>query len=86
LFFCGELGETRLKIASVLTRVNKSVIGLGQKIKKIQKKNLKIFREIFFPIFFGLSRFHIQFRACLRKFGGSRPAGLGGDRECTDST
>jgi hypothetical protein len=54
--------------------------------KKIQKKILKIFREIFFLNFFGLSRFHIQFGACLRTFGGSRPASLGGDRERTYST
>jgi hypothetical protein len=54
--------------------------------KNFKKKNQKIFREIFFSIFFWLSRFHIQFGACLRKFGGARPAGLGGDRERTDST
>jgi hypothetical protein len=39
-----------------------------------------------FSIFFWLSKFHSQFGVCLQKFGGSRPAGLGGDRECTDST
>jgi hypothetical protein len=41
--------------------------------KKNFKKNQKIFREIFFSIFFWLSRFHIQFGACLRKFGGLGP-------------
>jgi hypothetical protein len=41
--------------------------------KKFQKKNQKIFREIFFSNFFWLSRFHIQFGACLRKFGGLGP-------------
>jgi hypothetical protein len=57
-----------------------------EKKLKIFKKILKIFRENFFPNFFGLLRFHIQFGACLRKFWGSRPAGLGEDRERTDST
>jgi hypothetical protein len=40
--------------------------------KKFQKKFQKIFREIFFSNFFWAitRRFHIQFGACLRKFGG----------------
>jgi hypothetical protein len=49
--------------------------------KNLKKKFLKIFRE-----FFWLSTFRSQFGVCLRKFGESRPAGLGGDRDCTDST
>jgi hypothetical protein len=45
--------------------------------KKFQKKIPKIFPK--------------KTKLCLnsyalQKFGGSRPAGLGGDRECTDST
>jgi hypothetical protein len=39
----------------------------SKKFKKFKKKCL---------IFFWQSRFHIQFGVCLRKFGGSRPAGL----------
>jgi hypothetical protein len=60
--------------------------------KKFKKKNFtkknftKFFVHFFFQIFFWLSRFHIIFGACLPKFGGSRPASLGGDRERTDST
>jgi hypothetical protein len=46
----------------------------------------KFSENFFFQNYFGLSRFHIQYGACLRNFGGSRPAGLGGDRECTDMT
>jgi hypothetical protein len=53
--------------------------------KKIHKK-IRKFSVNFFVNFFWLSRFHIKFGACLRKFGESRPAGLGGDRERTDST
>jgi hypothetical protein len=55
--------------------------------KKIlrKKKNLKFSVNFFFN-FFCLTVFYVQFGACLRKFGGSRPAGLGGDRDCTNST
>jgi hypothetical protein len=48
-------------------------------MKKIDQKN----------IFFAIGAVHVfrsQFGVCLQKFGGSRPAGLGGDRDCTDST
>jgi hypothetical protein len=51
-------------------------------LKKISKKKNSI---IFFS-FFWLSVFRSQFGACLPKFGLSRPAGLGGDRDCTNST
>jgi hypothetical protein len=54
--------------------------------KNFTKKKFTKFSVNFFFILFCLSRFHIQFGACLRKIGGSRPAGLGGDRERTDST
>jgi hypothetical protein len=30
--------------------------------------------------------FRSQFGLCLQTFGGSKPAGLGGDRDCTDMT
>jgi hypothetical protein len=51
--------------------------------KNYFKKNSEIFREIFFSNFFWLSVLCSQFGVCLQKFGGSRPAGLGGDRDCT---
>jgi hypothetical protein len=62
---------------------------IGQKNftqKNSKKKSFDNFSWNFFSIFFWLSWFHVKFGVCLRKFGGSRPAGLGGDRECTDST
>jgi hypothetical protein len=39
----------------------------------------------FFFNFVWLSVFRSQFGVCLQKLGGSRPAGLGGDINCTDS-
>jgi hypothetical protein len=49
-------------------------------------KNIIIFRDFFFQFVFWLSWYHIQFGVCLQKFWGSRPTGLGGDRERTNST
>jgi WD40 repeat protein len=43
-----------------------------------------MFREICFSNYFCLSTFLIQFRVWLQKFGGSRPAGFGGDRPRTN--
>jgi hypothetical protein len=63
---------------------------IGQKLfrkKFFKKKNVKkISMNFFLPIFFWQSRFHIQFGVCLRKFGGSRLAGLAVKRIRTDST
>jgi hypothetical protein len=54
-----------------------------QKFSVKENKNFRYFREI---TFFWLSWFRSQFGVCLGKFRGSRPAGLGGDRECTNSS
>jgi hypothetical protein len=51
--------------------------------KNLTQTNL-ILKNVNF--FFGLLVFRSQFGGCLQKFGGSRPAGLGEDRDCTDST
>jgi hypothetical protein len=47
---------------------------------------IRNFREIFFFKFFLLTALFMLQRVCLQTFGGSRPDGLGGDRERTDST
>jgi hypothetical protein len=42
--------------------------------------------NFFFKFFFVPTAFYVQFGVCLQKFGGSRPAGLGGDKHGTNST
>jgi hypothetical protein len=58
--------------------------------KYLTKKHLKYFFKKkfrdFFLHFLGLSVIPSQFGVCLQTFWGSRPAGLGGDRDCTNST
>jgi hypothetical protein len=50
-------------------------------------KKLENFPWIFFfSKIFWITALRMLQRVCLRKFGGSRPAGLGGDRHRTDST
>jgi hypothetical protein len=44
--------------------------------KKIQKKFQNFLLSNFFPAFYCILRFYIQFGICLRKIGGSRQAGL----------
>jgi hypothetical protein len=69
------------------TRRSALQISANQVFKKkkikffFQKTILNILREIFFFKFFWQSTFRSQFGASLRNFLGSRPAGLGGDRE-----
>jgi hypothetical protein len=48
--------------------------------KKFKKKILKFFRIFFPPIFLAIT-VPQPIWVCLRKFGGSSPTGLGGDRE-----
>jgi hypothetical protein len=57
-----------------------------KKTKTISKQFLKFFREIFFSKFFWAITVPHPIWSMPAKIGGSRPAGLGGDRECTDST
>jgi hypothetical protein len=54
--------------------------------KNFKKKILKISVNFFFKFFFVPTAFYVQFGVCLQKFGGSRPAGLGGDKHGTNST
>jgi hypothetical protein len=47
---------------------------------------MKIFREFFFSIFFWAIMVPRIIWSMPADIWGSKPAGLGGDRECTDST
>jgi hypothetical protein len=57
--------------------------------KKIQKKISKKFHEFFFSTFFlaiGVPQSAANLGYACKKIWGSRPAGIGGDRDCTNST
>jgi hypothetical protein len=56
--------------------------------KKIfkKKKNSEIFREFFFTFFLPNGVLRPIWSMPAKIWGGSRPAGLGGDRDCTNST
>jgi hypothetical protein len=80
--FC-ELGLKMLgRLRVFIEKLCLKKISKKKSPKKISKKK----NSIFFFSFFWLSVFRSQFGACLPKFGLSRPAGLGGDRDCTNST
>jgi hypothetical protein len=76
------------KLADLLCRFPLTTFSKKKLIqKKIQKKIQKIFREIFFSKFFwAITVPHPIWSMPAKIFGGARPAGLGGDRERTNST
>jgi hypothetical protein len=72
------------KLAECYATLRVFIEKFEKNLKKNLKKFLKISVKIFLSIFFVPTAFYGQFRVCLQKFGGSRPAGLGGDRHCTN--
>jgi hypothetical protein len=87
LYILAEYSATLRVFMENFEKISKNKISKIQFFLKIKfLKILKNFREIFFLHFFWQSTFHIQFGVCLRKFGGSRPAGLAVKGIRTNST
>jgi hypothetical protein len=64
-----------------------SAANLGYACKNLKKKFRNFSVNFFFKFFWAISVLQPFWgMRCLQKFGGSWPAGLGGDRDCTDST